>query len=124
MSDPFNVFDPNTGNTLATWDANGHLIGNNYAATVGNARANWGTLVISANDLGGNVGATSVTTPAAGAVCDVTFGKPFTTAPRSVVLSGSLSAYASNITTTGFTVTTLAAAASTTAYSWSFVVVG
>ena len=127
MSDPFNVFDPVSGNTLATWDVNGHLISGNYAAAFGNARTNWtiGTGTSTGNDLNGTVTLNSgATPPGAGAAVDITFGKAFAVAPKTVIVSGPLSAYATNVSTTGFTLTTGAASVASTQYIFFYAVIG
>lgn len=92
------------------------------APTAGNARANWGTLTAVGGDNAGLLGATSSATPAAGAVLDVTFANPFGQTPRSVVIVGNLQAWATSVTATGFTLTSLATAAAQ-AYNWYYIVV-
>lgn len=109
--------------TVSVVDANGLVSVHSGVPVSSNPRTNWGTPVSSGSDLNGSVGATSGgSAPAAGAAIDVAFAQSFSASPRSVILSGPLGCYASAITGSGFTVNTLAAGATTTAYAWNFVV--
>lgn len=106
------------GATDSNGDTTNHLTGS--APTLGAVGTNWAASPTNTgHDLAGTVTVTSGTTPAAGTVVPVTFATPFAKAPT-VTLSGGLSAWASAVTAAGFTITSLAAAASTTAYTWTY----
>lgn len=120
------VEEPGNGNQVFTLDElTGHVTTLFFLATVGNPRTNWTAPSINGTDFAGTVTATTGgVAPAAGPVADVTFRNPFPTPPKCVDVGGQLGAYASNITTTGFTINAIAAPAINTPYNFNYLVIG
>ncbi len=127
--------------TLTT-DANGHVTyggapgGLSYGTpTVGSFQSTWGTsgtgLTAGSTDTAGEVIFTAGTSPAAGAVCTVTFSAPYPVAPKAVLVQGGatdqsagplFTVPASGITASGFTISG-AAGTSAKSYKVSYFVV-
>lgn len=112
--------------SLPAIDSNGETTNHpsNTAPTLGAVGTNWAAgPTNTGHDLDGTVTVTSsATPPVAGTVVPVTFAVPYAK-PPTVVLSGGLSAWASAVTAAGFTITSLATAAASTAYTFTYNVV-
>jgi hypothetical protein len=104
-------------------DSNGELTSHPTTAlpTVGTASTGWSVPGVVGNDVNGAVSSTTTAAQAAGTVVTVTFGTVYAKPPV-VVVTGPLGAYATSVTSTGFTVSTSITAVTTTAYLFNYVV--
>lgn len=107
-------------------DPSGRQSSHDALPTVGAVRAGWTLpyVVLEGGDLGGTVSVfTAGAHPASSEVLDVLFNQEFAIAPRAVVMSGPLGPYATNVKSSGFTITIGGVAVPNNTYLWSFVVV-
>ena len=88
------------------------------------------TAIVNGTDMAGTVTLNTVTAPTGGCTVIVSFVRPYTTAPKAVVItpmgpnSHMLNASINPVPTIGgFVIQTNAAVAATTAYSWSYIVI-
>lgn len=99
-------------------------------ATAGAGAGTSGSATAVGTDFAGAITVGTGTSPAAGALATITFNLPYASTPRAVLLtpldgpSAALTPYVSAITTTSITIGTAATPAASTAYHWSFAVIG
>lgn len=106
----------------------------NPAIAAGAAAGTGPTVACSGTDLAGTVSITTGTSPGAGTLATITFASAFASAPRAILLTPAnataagvaASAYsnAANLTASAFTVDAATALAASTAYKWSYAIIG
>lgn len=106
----------------------GHIVTSGIAPSVSDGSQATGSALANANDIGGNITATSVAIPTTGTIFSVTFNAAYAATPKVILtpenaITALGSPYISTVSTTGFTVSMAVAPAGSSAIALAYMVI-